>query len=98
MRRFAIGMLVLLLCSAALAQQSAAPKWEAWQFLMGDWVADTGYFSLHPDLGGRVLVRKNHADVPAANGHPAATHDDLMVVYLDGESGARAEYWDSEGH
>jgi len=44
-------------------------------------------------------VRRNHAELPAANGRPAAVHEDLMVIYKsqDGKS-AKAIYFDSEDH
>src|SRR5262249_56071585 len=34
----------------------------------------------------------------AANGRPAATHEDLMVIHADSGNGLRAAYFDSEGH
>src|SRR5206468_3504124 len=52
-----------------------------------------------PDLRGTVLVRRNTADLPAANGRPAARHEDLMVVFREqGGKQFRASYFDSEGH
>jgi hypothetical protein len=81
--------------------------WQALQFLVGDWVGEggggpgqgTGDYSFSPDLQGKILVRKNHADYPAANGRPAFSHDDLMIVFKPSESGPlRAIYFDSEGH
>jgi hypothetical protein len=72
------------------------------QFLVGDWVADgpaaagSGHFEFTPDVQGHVLVRRNHADVPAANGRPASVHDDLMVIYQEGKP--HAIYFDNEGH
>ena len=79
--------------------------WAPFQFLIGEWVGEgkegqgTGHFSLVPDLGAKVLVRRNHAELPAANGRPAAVHEDLMVIYKseDGKS-AKAIYFDSEDH
>jgi hypothetical protein len=44
-----------------------------------------------------VLVRRNHADLPAAGGRPAAKHDDLMVIY-PGAGKREAIYFDNEGH
>jgi hypothetical protein len=80
-------------------------SWEPFQFLIGEWVGEgkegqgTGHFSLMPDLGGKVLVRRNHAELPAGNGRPAGVHEDLMVIYKseDGKS-AKAIYFDNEGH
>jgi len=58
-----------------------------------------GSFTLLPDLQGKVLVRKSVAEYPPANGKPGFRHDDLMIVYRDGDTGdLRATYYDSEGH
>jgi hypothetical protein len=89
------------LSSAARADD----PWEAFRFLIGEWVSagdpaqGTGKFSLRTDLQNHVLVRRNHADVPATGGRPAASHEDLMVIYA-GEAGkpVKAIYFDSEGH
>jgi hypothetical protein len=56
-----------------------------------------GGFSFTPDISGHVLVRRNVAEYPAADGKPASRHDDLMVIYQDGRW-LKADYWDSEGH
>ena len=107
MRR--IVVLLFLLCggTVALAQTPAPPDdpYAALRFLVGDWVADgpasagTGHFELAPDVQGNVLVRRNHAEYPAANGRPASNHDDLMVIYREGSPAVtRAIYFDNEGH
>jgi hypothetical protein len=79
----------------------------ALSFLAGEWEGvggggpgqGTGIFSFQRDLQQRVLVRHNHSAYPAAAGRPAAVHDDLMVVYTEGEPAKlRAIYFDSEGH
>jgi hypothetical protein len=81
----------------------AADAWAGWRFLAGDWTGEggknesTGAFSFRFELDDHVLVRRNHADLPAANGRPAAKHDDLMVVY-PGAGKKEAIYWDNEGH
>jgi hypothetical protein len=79
--------------------------WAAFRFLMGEWVGDgepgkgSGGFSLREDLQGKVLVRRNHADLPAQGARPAIRHDDLMVIYpSDNGKAIRAAYFDSEGH
>jgi hypothetical protein len=90
---------------APAAPAPAADAWAAWAPLLGRWAADaktqpdgsSGGFTLERDVGGRVLVRKNHAEYPAANGRPASVHDDLMVIYPEGKK-TRADYWDNEGH
>jgi hypothetical protein len=104
-------VLLILLClwggSYALAQAPApaGDPYSALQFLMGEWVADgpaaagSGHFEFTPDVQGNVLVRRNHAEYPAANGRPAVDHDDLMVVYREGTPPVtRAIYFDNEGH
>ena len=65
--------------------------------LLGAWEGSdpnlhaTGRFTLEPDLGGKVLVRRNRNDSP--QGH----HDDLMIVFA-APGGLRASYFDNEGH
>jgi hypothetical protein len=51
----------------------------------------TGRFTLEPDLGGKVLVRRNRNDSPQGR------HDDLMIVFA-APGGLRASYFDNEGH
>ncbi len=108
MRRFAPTLLAVL-TTLSLGQFSSVhakdESWEPFQFLIGEWVGEgkegqgSGYFSLTPDLQGKILVRKNRAELPASNGRPAAIHEDLMVIYKseDGKS-AKAIYFDSEDH
>ncbi len=85
----------------------AADALSGLSFLAGEWEGvggggpgqGTGTFSFQRDLQQRVLVRRNHSEYPAAAGRPAAVHDDLMVVYSQGEPlSLRAMYFDSEGH
>jgi tetratricopeptide (TPR) repeat protein len=84
----------------------AGPHWDAWQFVLGEWVAEgggepgqgTGVFSFLPDLQQRVLVRRNHVDYPETPSQPAFAHDDLLVVYLEDMQPVRAIYFDNEGH
>ena len=108
MRRLGRNLLVVLtvLAIGSPAQvQAKDDPWEPFGFLTGEWVGEgkegqgTGHFSLTPDLGGKILVRRNHAELRAGNGRPAAVHEDLMVIYKsqDGKS-AKAIYFDSEDH
>jgi hypothetical protein len=99
-----------LLAALAIAGPGAAADddtWSAFRFLLGEWVGDgdgapgkgSGGFALAPELGGKILVRKNRAEYPAANGRPASVHEDLMVIEPPGKDAtARATYWDNEGH
>ena len=104
------ALLVALLVPLSLAAQSpAAPTpsdpWSAWRHLLGEWDSANppgqgqGHFSFAPDLGGKVLVRRHAADVPAAEGRPGGHHEDLMVVYPASDGAPyRAMYFDNEGH
>jgi len=108
MRSLSQRLLVVLI---VLTVENSTPAcadddaWEPFRFVIGDWVGEgkegqgTGHFSLTPDLGGKILLRRNHAELPAGNGRPAGVHEDLMVIYKssDGKS-AKAIYFDSEDH
>lgn len=82
------------------------PNWDAWSFLIGDWVGEggggpgegSGGFSFELDLQRQILVRKNYAEYPATQGKPAFRHDDLMVIYQESAKPMRAIYFDSEGN
>lgn len=108
-RKIALCALALILCSALAAQQPVSTvNWDGLKFLVGKWVgegnaetgqAGAGWCSFEPDLQGKALVRKNHAEYPAAQGRPAIAHDDLMIIYPDqGRHELRAFYTDNEGH
>ena len=81
--------------AAAPAAPVAGPEWDSLRAIIGTWQGSdpakhsTGRFTLAPDLGGKVLVRRSTNDSP--QGH----HEDLMVIE---EGGKRATYWDNEGH
>lgn len=92
-----IAILFALLASAAFAQD-ADSTWKALLSISGDWTGEgTGEFSLRPELDGAILVRHNKSDYPAADGKPAISHRDLMIVYRRNAQ-VRADYWDSEKH
>ena len=107
-----VGLIASLILALFAPAQNAPDAWSDWQFLIGEWTsgessgvpgqASKGWFTLAPDLGGQVLVRKNHAEYPAANGRPAIVHDDLMIIYhapsATGKFATKAFYDDSEGH
>jgi hypothetical protein len=86
----------LVVLFAALAHADADPFAELAP-LLGSWEARSGDakggFTLERALGGKVLVRKNHAEYPDRK----QVHDDLMVIYAEGAA-TRADYYDSEGH
>jgi hypothetical protein len=102
------GLLVVLGAALLLVPVGAAAggdPWAAYRFLLGEWVGEgggqpgqgSGGFTYALELQDKVMVRRNHADYPAAGGRPAFKHDDLMVIYLE-PGGAKASYWDNEGH
>jgi hypothetical protein len=106
-RKLALPLSFLFVCTSLCAQQKAAPNWDAWRFLQGKWVGEgsneraqgSGYFSFEPDLQNKVWVRRNHAEYPSRKDQSAAVHEDLMIVYLDQSTGqTRAFYCDTEGH
>ena len=100
----------LLISVAATGAASGSPdddSWKPYDFLVGDWVSDgsgelgkgSGGCSFAWDLQKKVLVRRNRAEIPAAEGRPAAVHEDLMVIYRGEQGGPhKAIYFDSEGH
>ena len=90
--RLAVG----LFCVSALA----GADWTDMKILTGEWTGEgsgkpgtgTGEFSFVPELQGKVLVRRSFAEYPGAG-----RHDDLMIVYREGDT-TRADYYDNEGH
>jgi len=89
---------------AAIALAPPRPSWPPLTSIRpssrcaGSWAAgkaaipaqhSTGDFTLAPDLGGKVLVRRSRNDGP--QGH----HEDLMIVFA-GPGGLRASYYDTK--
>jgi hypothetical protein len=98
---------VLTLCSQTAQAQPPAQSLDSLKFLEGKWIgegtnegaAGSGFFTFEPDLQHKVLVRKNHAEYPAANGRPAAAHDDVLIVFADAAAKqVRGFYTDSESN
>jgi hypothetical protein len=85
-------------------QPSKASSLEAIQFLLGSWQAESkpgepsGGFSFVSQLQSRIILRTNYADYPATREKEAYRHEDLMVIYLNGNQELQADYYDSEGH
>jgi len=97
------AILAFVLCCSCFA----AEDWGPVQFLIGHWKGEgtgapgegSGAFSFTPDVQGRILVRKSFAEYPPRDGRPAFRHDDLMVVFHEGDPPRlRAVFFDNEGH
>lgn len=103
-----IMLAVIALCvPVVFAQAQENPSLKKYSFLIGEWVGEgngqpgqgTGYFSIQPDLDGRILVRKNHTEYPATAQKAAFVHDDLMIIYADKTGDpSQAIYMDNEDH
>ena len=100
LRLLPAAAIVVLLASASLG---AAPSLSSLQFLIGDWQAidatggATGGFSFALGVQNHVITRTNYSNSPATSTQPASRHDDVMIVYVDGDA-IKADYVDSEGH
>jgi hypothetical protein len=103
-------LFTLLAPGIATAADNATAKtddWAPFRFLIGEWVGEgegmagkgKGTFTFRPDLDGKILLRKNTNDTPAAGGRSAIHHEDMLIVYR-GPNGQRnrAIYFDNEGH
>lgn len=96
---------VALLPVAAHPQTKSSDEWKPLAWLIGDWAGSgsgppgqgAGSFSFQPDLQGKILIRKSFAEYPATVDKAAYRHDDLMVIFREGES-FKAIYFDNEGH
>jgi hypothetical protein len=96
---------ILFFITPVRAQQQPSINWNAFKFLIGEWVGEgtgtpgegSGGFTFSYDLQSTVLIRKNFANYPATKDRPAFTHDDLMIVYHEGGK-TRATYFDNEQH
>jgi len=102
-RQFATTVFAIAIAFAALPRAEPPAPLAPFQVLIGEWQAlddpsgATGGFTFSWSVQDRVIVRTNYANYPAANGKPASRHDDLMVIYLEGDI-VRADYFDNEGH
>ena len=99
---------VVLAAGVAVAAHSQVvqlkPGLSGLSFLVGDWsggrgkVADTGETStgsssITAEVGGSVLLRRDHTSLFDASGKPVGGFDQIMMIYLEGGS-LHAEYSD----
>jgi hypothetical protein len=98
----------LLLLTPALVAQAPSPQADAFgpvRFLEGEWTGEgdgqpgaaAGRACFRFELEGRVMVRRNRADLAASKGRPAARHEDLMTLFVEGGQ-LKAIYFDNEAH
>jgi hypothetical protein len=95
---------LLLACALAVsAHAQTLTDLSALAFLLGDWDAidlpagESGAFNFSLAVQDRIIVRTNYAKNPARDGKPATRHDDLMVIFVEGNA-VKADYFDSEQH
>jgi hypothetical protein len=100
------GLLAPALRAAEPADSATAPAdpWAGWRFLAGSWNGTdnashvSGTFSFEFELDDHVLVRRDHADLPATGSRPASKHDGLMVIDREPGGEKLATFYDNEGH
>ena len=101
--RFVCVMVAVACFIQWTASARADDPWADFRYLVGEWVGDgsqgSGNFSHQFELDEHILVRRNHADLPASQGRPAVKHDDLVIFYRP-EPGKpmKAVFFDNEGH
>ncbi len=103
--KLVLALLALAVGARAGAGEPGPKPLETLAPLLGTWDAQgggapgkgTGTVSFARDAGGHAVVRRNAVTYPAADGRPASTHEDLLVLYA--EAGAtKGLYVDGEGH
>jgi hypothetical protein len=100
-----VGVLVALLGGSAWLP-AEPPELKPFAFLVGEWVssgsgqpgAASGTAVFTRGLQDQVILRNSYAEYRATDAKPASRHDDLMVIYGIPGGGARADYYDNEGH
>lgn len=106
MRKALATVVANAVLAGSVVLASEPPELEPFAFLVGEWAASgsgqpgagSGTFVFARDLQDQVILRRSYAEYPPADGRPASRHDDLMVLYGVPGAGARADYYDSEGH
>ena len=75
-------------------------------YLVGDWTDETrtgepgtanaGGESWRVDMGGRILIRMGWCEFPASATRAAFRHEDLLIIYPEGDDAMRGIFWDNE--
>ena len=106
MRRLVTVVAVLTGLAGSAANAAAPAELEPLAFLIGEWSASdsrqsgagSGTAVFTRGLQDRVILRTSYAEYATAPGKPPSRHDDLLIIYALAGKGARADYYDSEGH
>ncbi len=107
MRVIPFIIIFILLSSMASFAQHDSNMWERFEYLIGTWEGEgngkpgqgKGIFSFKLDLDKNILLRTSHSEYPPMQGRPAATHNDLMIIYRDSMGAPnKAIYFDNEQH
>ncbi len=104
--RWINGLAVALLSTAlpTHAETALAPPLAPLAFLVGDWAGtgkiedggtSRGTSSIHPAVGGGALLRQDHTDLFAADGHATGGFDQIMLIYPEAGS-LHADYLDGQ--
>jgi len=80
----------------------------ALNYLVGDWTDDrrvgepgtasASGESWRVDLNGQVLIRMGWCEFPASSRRGAFRHEDLLLLYAEGEDQMQGIFFDNEGH
>ena len=102
------GALLAASVSTALGAQAStpAPAMAKLAFMVGDWrgaqvavadagSADQGRSTITVEVGGNVLVRRDHTDTFTAAGQATGSFDQLMMIFAE-DGAVRADYTDGK--
>ena len=101
-----VAIASLLVASAPAGSADDRAALAALGPLVGTWDAEgggapgkgaAGTVAFVREVGGYAVVRRNTVTYPAAEGRPASTHEDLLVIYTEGGE-TKGLYVDGEGH
>jgi hypothetical protein len=102
-----VATLALLSVAGVRAQTPAG--WDALTKMQGDWIADAGAGgkpgaatrggeTWKSDLDGKVIIRRDFSEYPAAAGRPAFRHEGITVFAQSPDGKIIAHAYDNEGH